>query len=542
MKRIRLFVLFAANLAFLAAPFLGLVESPRAAALSGSQFNAGRIIDDYIFKNHLTMSVADIQNFLNAKVPVCDYNGTQNTTRWNGSAGRYYTRAEWGALNGEPAPFVCLKDYYENPITKANNLHFNTIPGGGRSAAQLIWDVAQEYRINPQVLLVLLQKEQSLITDDWPWTIQYRSATGYGCPDTAPCNSQYYGFYNQISNAAWQFNRYAEIPNSFNFKPFRNNYISYNPTVACGGTNVYIQNQATANLYNYTPYQPNAAALNNLYGSGDGCSAYGNRNFWRMFNDWFGTTFANDTNVPHVNGTVISDGRNIFVIENGQRRVVTNGSVYGSYNFYWPSVEVASAGDRNMPLGAPLDTLAPGTLFYTNNSPIYVMDYFGGVLKKQHLSYHSFVTLGYTYQDVVYVPPDEVPAATEPGLYTSEQHPAGTVVLPYGVGKLFVMGENEKRHIISPLAYESNRYRWDKIKGATASDNVTPEGAPLDVRQGTVLYSNGIYIVDYDEGGIMKRPVGPWECFSDRWRYSWTDWFNIPHTSLPPRTGPLATC
>ena len=53
---------------------------------------------------------------------------------------------------------------------------------------------------------------------------------------------------------------------------------------------VYIQNQATANLYYYTPYQPNAAALRAGYGEGDGCSAYGNRNFYQYFTDWFGST------------------------------------------------------------------------------------------------------------------------------------------------------------------------------------------------------------------------------------------------------------
>lgn len=51
---------------------------------------------------------------------------------------------------------------------------------------------------------------------------------------------------------------------------------------------MYLESFGTSALYNYTPYQPNQAALNNMYGSGDGCSAYGNRNFWRIFNDWFG--------------------------------------------------------------------------------------------------------------------------------------------------------------------------------------------------------------------------------------------------------------
>jgi hypothetical protein len=55
---------------------------------------------------------------------------------------------------------------------------------------------------------------------------------------------------------------------------------------------VRIRNQATANLYNYTPYQPNEAALASLYGDGDECSAFGNRNFWRIFTDWFGDPTA----------------------------------------------------------------------------------------------------------------------------------------------------------------------------------------------------------------------------------------------------------
>lgn len=78
---------------------------------------------------------------------------------------------------------------------------------GGRSAAQIIYDAAQQHQINPQVLIVLLQKEQGLVTDTWPLNIQYRSATGYGCPDTAACDSQYYGLTNQLNWAAKMFER-----------------------------------------------------------------------------------------------------------------------------------------------------------------------------------------------------------------------------------------------------------------------------------------------------------------------------------------------
>lgn len=262
-----------------------------ASALSGSEFEPGYIIDDAVFYDRSTMNPDQIQAFLDAKVPVCDTNGTQLI--YDSSYGDTVTRATYSSRRGISTPFTCLKDYTETIptiINSGSNLCTGSISGATKSAAQIIHDVAQACGINPQVLIVLLQKEQSLVSDTWPWPVQYRSATGYGCPDTAPCDAEYYGYFNQVYQAAKAYKRYAANPNNYNYRYGRNNYVLYNPNTACGGTNVYIQNQATASLYIYTPYQPNAAALNSLYGLGDGCSAYGNRNFWRMFNDWFGST------------------------------------------------------------------------------------------------------------------------------------------------------------------------------------------------------------------------------------------------------------
>lgn len=252
--------------------------SNSAGAVTASDWSAGRIIDDAVFYDKNAMSAAQIQAFLNAKVPTCDRNRPSSNP------------------NYQP-PWTCLKEYQENTTTKENNVgRFNSngtpynVPGS-KSAAQIIWEAGQNYGINPQVLMIMLQKEQSLITDNWPWKIQYNKAMGYACPDTAPCDSQYYGLFNQISSAAWQLKRYGQYPDSYNFKAGVTRYIGYSPNAACGGSNVYIENMATAALYNYTPYQPNAGALSNMYGTSN-CGAYGNRNFWRMFNDWFGSTLA----------------------------------------------------------------------------------------------------------------------------------------------------------------------------------------------------------------------------------------------------------
>jgi hypothetical protein len=283
-----------------------LLMQPSASALSGSQFEAGRIIDDAIFYNPSAMSPVEIQAFLDSKIPVCDTNGTQI---YSGST----TRAVYGASQGYPAPYTCINQYSETIDSIDNNpgdLCEGDISAGLKSAASLIYDVSLACEINPQVLIVLLQKEQSLITDDWPWDSQYRIATGYGCPDTAPCDEDYYGFFNQIYNAAKAFRRYEANPGLYNYVAEQDNYIYYHPSLgACGGSTIFVENQATANLYIYTPYQPNQSALDNLYGSGDSCGAYGNRNFWRMFNDWFGSTYAGSySHTPTAAGSNVPTG------------------------------------------------------------------------------------------------------------------------------------------------------------------------------------------------------------------------------------------
>jgi hypothetical protein len=261
-------------------------------ALSGGDFNPGRIIDDSIFFTAGEMDAGSIQGFLNGKVPSCDTNGTASI--YDASYGDTVSRKVYSERRGYTTPFTCLKDYRQDIPEKGGNGLCNAIGGGNKSAAQIIRDVAVACGINAKVLIVLLQKEQGLVTDVWPWSIQYRSATGYGCPDTAACDSTYYGFYNQVYMAAWQYKKYAQSPSSYNYRSGRSNIIQWNPSASCGSSSVYIENQATAGLYNYTPYRPNQAALNNLYGTGDSCSSYGNRNFWRYYNDYFGSTFSND--------------------------------------------------------------------------------------------------------------------------------------------------------------------------------------------------------------------------------------------------------
>jgi len=267
-----------------------LVPTPTWAANPAADFRAGRIIDNEVFTNKDAMNPQQIQAFLNSKVPICDNGGTRSSELGGG------TRAQYGAAHGNPIPFTCLKEYWQNPTTGQDNYGGKAIPAGGRPAAQLIWDYAQQFTINPQVLIVTLQKENGMVTDEWPFAKQYREAMGFGCPDnTAPgapaCDPSYGSFSAQIYQAARHFRGYMDNKPGW-FVPYTpgTRYIAWSPTSSCGGANVNIENSATAALYSYTPYQPNRASLNAGYGTGDGCSSYGNRNFWNYFTDWFGRT------------------------------------------------------------------------------------------------------------------------------------------------------------------------------------------------------------------------------------------------------------
>jgi len=276
----------------LAGTCLAFLGSSSVNAADARNFNAGRIIDDGIFSNSNSMSVDNIQSFLNSKV-TCDTWGQKQSELGGG------TRAQWLASRGISTPITCLRDYYENPATAANN-YGKAIPPGGISAAQIIYNYSQQFSINPQVIIATLQKENGLITDEWPTPKQYSEAMGFGCPDNvapgAPaCDPSYGSFSAQIYQAARHFRGYVNNSPGW-FVPFStgDNTIRWSPNAACGSSVVNIQNRATVALYSYTPYRPNQAALNAQYGTGDGCSAYGNRNFYLYFTDWFGSTYGGD--------------------------------------------------------------------------------------------------------------------------------------------------------------------------------------------------------------------------------------------------------
>jgi LysM repeat protein len=260
-------------------------ERSPAEAANAAWFNPGQIISDSAFYNSGSMSVADIQRFLNGKVAIC---------------------------RADPTRPGCLKDYkLSTPAVTGVTGRCGSLPAKNNvSAAEVIYDVAIACGISPKVLLVKLQKEQGLVTSTNPSPRAYEFALGMDCPDTpSGCSAASAGFFWQLYKGAGQLNWYSNPAGSFTWlrpgatisRPYQANNAS------CGSQSFVLENKATAALYYYTPYVPNQTALANLYGVGDVCSAYGNRNFFRDYTDWFGSTIGGSFLIK-------GDGPDVFMI------------------------------------------------------------------------------------------------------------------------------------------------------------------------------------------------------------------------------------
>ncbi|MFH0927913.1 MAG: hypothetical protein V1821_00385 [bacterium] len=287
MKKLVILTLAASLL--LAAP-LGVLAIEVAA-----EFNPGLIVPDSVFADTQTFGGPEgIQQFLESKNSVLANTDISFLPR--------LSEPSDGALKaalGDPNPNM----------------------GRLRTAAELIWDAARASGLNPQVILVTLNKEQGLITSQFGGDRLQKAlnrATGFDCPDSSGCGNLFPGFYYQLfGNVDTSGNRYLGATKSL-MKSFLTPG-GRGPTVGAAAAKVgetiilpntlgdyegiaarqivALGNAATAALYRYTPHVFN-----------------GNYNFWKFFTAWF----------KYPNGTLLKSLQSnvVYILQNGQRQQV----------------------------------------------------------------------------------------------------------------------------------------------------------------------------------------------------------------------------
>ena len=203
-------------------------------------FNQNNIISQFQMFDYNSMSLAEIQSFLVSKN---SYLANYTTLGYSSTCG-----TDTGS---------------ENSTCVMQNMR----------ASEIIYSAAQRYRVNPKYILVMLQKEQGLI--QWkgiPPEKRLDWACGYavcdGCSLSNPKVLKYKGFGKQVDNAAGAMRFYSDNVNVYAY--IKKAGVAY----AIDGDVIKAQNQATANLYTYTPH------------------ISGNYTYWRVYQRYFGDPLA----------------------------------------------------------------------------------------------------------------------------------------------------------------------------------------------------------------------------------------------------------
>ncbi|HLD28236.1 MAG TPA: hypothetical protein VJB67_01335 [Patescibacteria group bacterium] len=377
-----------------------------------------------------------------------------------------------------------LKDY----ITVDKEGNFIT-------ATQTFYEVAQKWMINPKYLLILVQKEMSLLTDTSPKQTQYDWATGYGCPDGSGCNTKWKGFYKQVNSAAAQTRYYLDNINEFNYRPGQ----TYN----IDGQTVSPKNTATAGLYNYTPH------------------IHGNELFWNLWNKYFGKKWP-DGSLLQVEGKDIP-----YYIEDGLKREIASKSVFISRFDPDKIIEVSQADLDSYEEGVPIKYHNFSLLKNSRGDIYMIID----DQKRKIVSPEVFNQIGFSADEVISVADlelDEYGKGPDITQYTI--YPTGTLLKDETSKEIYYVLSGKKQLIINNEIMDYN-FKGLTVESASALElNKFRTGSPVTLPDGELVKVPGISTVYIISNG-KRLPIFNSNIFT-KMKYDWDNIISIRKDTL----------
>jgi len=313
---------------------------------------------------------------------------------------------------GEIYTFLRLRD------SRLSTEFLPDIDGVKRSAPYIIFQSALKYEINPKVLLVMIQKEQSLIEARNPTIKQFDWAAGYGVCDTCnpddPSLAVFKGFGRQIDLMAGALRRYREKSSEFTYQ--------VNKLSRVDGSFITPENQATASLYNYTPHFA------------------GNRLFWQLWNKYWVDGYPDGTLLQ------AKEDDEIYYIKDGTKKKI--GSLSVLLSRFNPKNIIEVVGDE-------LDRYEEGKSIKIPNYSL-IRDEFGKVFLvvdntvRYITSPEVFKNLGYHPEEVMDVTKDDISEYTlgQP-INESTAFPAGVLLQDAQTGGVYFVQDGKKHPVPS---------------------------------------------------------------------------------------------
>ena len=441
------------------------------------QFNPNRIIDDGFINDYNSLTLEEIKKFLDDQ---------------GGTLGRYFDSA-----TQQPAWW-------------------------------LIWNTAQEYRINPKFIMIMLQKEQGLITDANPNQNQYDWAVGYSCYGGV-CLDIYKGFAKQIQSMANKFINSYLADLRIKSKYLANFYCTF--TKWCVGLAKLTQdeqmiipeNKITAALYTYNPYQGGTITKAGRVGA--------NYNFWKIWDSWFNQLTFRPTST--LLKTAVSDV--VYLIQNGAKRPFANFSALATRYDPKKIMIVGQAELDQYELGEPIK-FSQYSLLSNDQGQIFLLV---DDTLRQIADLEVFRTLGFNPEEVETVSSADLAGLKLGRVITlSSSYPTGALIIDSSTGGVYWVQAGEKFPIMSPEILKVN-FPGRKILSASQGElEKYPKGDSVKFKEGTLIKSRDGAMVYFVSGG-KKLPISSEQAFFSR-GYNWTD---IVETSQPAvdvlPTGPI---
>ncbi|PIZ96272.1 MAG: hypothetical protein COX80_01685 [Candidatus Magasanikbacteria bacterium CG_4_10_14_0_2_um_filter_33_14] len=371
------------------------------------------------------------------------------------------------------------------------------IDGTNRKASYIIYDSAQKYNISPKYLLVKLQKEQSLVTEDSPTQKQLDWATGFAVCDSCamddPKIQEYKGFVNQVDSAAAVMRSYY------------NKYVSQSWIKRAGqsytidGEIVTPANNATAFLYTYTPH------------------LHGNENFWTIWQAWFEQSYPDGTLAK------TSDSSDIYLIQDGKKRKIAN------------MTSLVTRFDQNLIITIPASELAkleagseiklPNYAIVNAPSGYYLLDY---EYKRKFDSYDVVKKIGYNPDEVIDVTESDLNdySLGEP-ISLNEENVTGKLLKLKVNGEMYYIKGNKYYPIIDKNIAKIN-FPDLTIEDAEVSEFSTLNRMdPILPKDGSIIGIEGSPYIYVMENG-KKRHIADEKAFNT-FGYNWNNiiWLNF---------------
>ena len=354
-----------------------------------------------------------------------------------------------------------VKSFLEKMNSTLKN--YFAIDGTGvvREAAEIIWRASLNNSINPKFLLALIQREQSLIEDQTPTQKQYDWACGYGvcdaCDPDDPALDKFQGFGKQVESAA-ESNRWY-IENAYNGwlkQPGK--------TYKIDNKDVTIKNQATANLYNYTPH------------------IKGNHNFWLIWQEWFTQNYP-DGSLLQAQGE-----KGVWLIKGGQRRPFqSKGALMSRYNIK-NIISVSKAELDKYEIGASIK-FPNYSLLITPAEKVYLLD--GDALRLIE-SKEVARAIGFNPEEYQQIDTEDVLNYEfgEP-ITLASAYPLGVLLQNNKTGAVFFVREGKKYPVMSKDILQVNfpKQKIMAVKPEELDQYVDAE--PVKIREGELVKIDG---------------------------------------------------